>query len=127
MLKRILFATGVLAIAFPAGQAMARDYDDWGRHGQDHEEHGAIHDEVDQAHDEAHYEGFQGRGEHRGYHRALGQVHNEFHDDHPNTRHDGYRLPSRRGGGYYRGHNPYGYQPYGYRSGSVTFSVGRGY
>ncbi len=128
MLKKVLFATSVLALAAPAGGAMAQSY--YGQHSRDHEEHGDVHDEVDEAHAEAHAEGFYSRREHKGYHRALRGVHREFHDEHPNTRHDGYRLPPRRSGGYYGyqsyGGYPYYASPYGYSSGpTVTYSYGR--
>ena len=115
MLKTILIASSVLALTAPAGAAMARDYNGgygYGRHADDHEEHGEIHDQVDDAHAGAHAGGFYSRREHNSYHRALRDLHDEFHDDHPNTRHDGYRLPSRRSGGHY-GHQRYG-APYGY-------------
>lgn len=51
-------------------------------------------------------------------------MHGEFHDEHPGTRHDGYRLPSRRGGYGYYGYGTYGYSPYSYGS---TYSWGRGW
>lgn len=131
MLKKVLFASSVLALAVPASGAMAQGYYGYsGEHSRDHEEHGAIHDEVDGAHAEAHTEGFYSRREHKGYHRAVRGVHREFHDEHPNTRHDGYRLPQRRSGGYY-GYQSYGGYPsygsqYGYSYGpTVTYSYGR--
>ena len=46
------------------------------------------------------------------YHRALRDTHDEFHDDHPGTRHDGYRLP--RSHGSHWSYQVYGYAPYGY-------------
>ena len=135
MLKKILFASSLFALAVPAGGVMAQGYYGNGgydgQHDRDHEEHGTIHDEVDEAHDQAHAEGFYSRREHRAYHRALRDVHGEFHDEHPNTRHDGYRLPQRRSSGYYYGNQSYrGYpsygSPYGYSYGpSITYSYGR--
>lgn len=133
MLKNVLFATSVLVLTAPAGGAMAQGYyGHSGQHSRDHREHGALHDGVDEAHAEAHAEGFYSRREHKSYHRALRGVHGEFHDEHPNTRHDGYRLPQRRSGGYYGyqsydGYpNPYYVSPYGYSRGPiVTFSYGR--
>ena len=112
---------------------MAQDYG-WYQHQQDHAEHGYFHDEVDAAHERAHERGFYSEEEHDGYHRALRQMHDEFHDDHPGTRHDGYRLPrSHRYYGYGRGYSSYGYSPYGYSpygyspydGGGVTFSFRR--
>lgn len=133
MLKKVLFASSVLAFAAPAGGAMAQGYYAYsGQHSRDHEEHGAVHDGVDEAHADAHAEGFYSRREHKGYHRALRGVHREFHDEHPDTWHDGYRLPSRRGGGYsgyqpYRGYPAYGgFSSYGYNYGpSVTYTYER--
>lgn len=131
MLKRLLLASSVLALAAPASGAMAQDYYGYsGQHSRDHEEHGAVHDEVDEAHAEAHAEGFYSRREHKGYHRAVRGVHREFHDERPNTRHDGYRLPQRRSGGNY-GYQSYGASPsygspYDYSYGpSVTYSYER--
>ncbi len=138
MLKKMLFVSSVLALAGPASGAMAQGYYGYaGQHSRDHEEHGAVHDEVDEAHADAHAEGFYSRREHKGYHRALRGVHREFHDEHPDTRHDGYRLPQRRSGGYYgyqsyRGYSPYGgYPAYSYPSAgysygpTITYSYGR--
>lgn len=127
MLNKILIASAALALAAPAGGAMAQGYYGYGGHdhARDHQDHDTIHDEVDDAHAEAHEEGFYSRREHKAYHRALRGVHDEFHDEHPNTRHDGYRLPSRRGNGYYgtQGYgSPYGYDRYGP---SVTYSYER--
>ena len=134
MFRKILFASSLLALAVPAGGALAQGYYGYGgysgQHAQDHEEHGGFHDEVDEDHAEAHAEGFYSRRDHRTYHRALRDVHGDFHDDHPNTRHDGYGSSSRQGGGYY-GYQSYGgYPSYGsrdaYRNGpSVTYSYGR--
>lgn len=130
MLKKMLFASSVLALALPASGAMAQGY--YGQHARDHEEHGDFHDEVDEAHAQAHEEGFYSRREHKAYHRALRGVHGEFHDEHPDTRHDGYRLPQRRSSGYYgyqpfSGYSSYGGDPaYGYSYGpSVTYSYER--
>lgn len=141
MIKRFLISAAALALVAP-GAALAQDYD-WYQHQQDHAEHGNFHDEVDAAHERAHEQGFYSREEHEGYHRAVRGLHDEFHDDHPGTRHDGYRLPRQRSYGYSRGYSsygysPYGYSPYGYSSygyspygyspsngGSVTFSFGR--
>lgn len=134
MLRKMLFASTLLALAAPTGGAMAQSYYGYsgydGEHARDHDEHGAVHDEVDEAHGQAHAEGFYSRREHKSYHRALRDVHGEFHDEHPNTEHDGYRLPQRRGGGY-NGYQSYGgYSDYGSRGAysygpSVTYSFGR--
>ncbi len=106
MLHKFMISAAVLALAAPSA-VFAQDYG-WYQHQQDHQEHGLFHDEVDAAHAQAHEEGFASQAEHDGYHRALRQTHDAFHDDHPGTRHDGYRLPSR---------NSYGYSPYGYSYG----------
>ena len=116
MIKQMAIFAAALAIGAPAA-AFAQDDDDFydGRHQQDHREHGGLHDEADYAHARAHQRGFYGRGEHRGYHQALRDVHGEFHEEHPGTRHDGYRLPSRRSQyrSSYSTYSPYGYSPYG--------------
>jgi hypothetical protein len=57
-------------------------------------------------------------------------MHGEFHDDHPGTRHDGYRLPRehRQHHGYRRYRPSYGYSGYGYSpydNSSVTFYFAR--
>ena len=134
MFRKILFASSLLALAVPAGGALAQGYYGnggyFGQHAQDHEEHGGFHDEVDEDHAEAHADGFYSRRDHKRYHRALRDVHGDFHEEHPNTRHDGYRTPSRQGGGYY-GYQSYGgYPSYGSRDAysngpSVTYSYGR--
>lgn len=111
MLKKLVFAGAVLALSAPAGAAFADEWGHMDRHEQDHHEHGRFHDQVDEGHARAHAEGFSSRREHRGYHRALRDTHREFHYEHPSTRHDGYRLPSRRGYGYY-GYPSYGYGGY---------------
>ena len=135
MLRKMVFAASLFALAVPAGGVMAQGYYGYdgynGRHAQDHQEHGAIHDEVDETHARAHDEGFYSRREHSAYHRALSGIHEDFHDEHPGTRHDGYRLPSRRGGGYgyqnYGGYSSYG-APYGYSNRPrVTYSYDRGW
>lgn len=115
MIKTMLISAATMALAAP-GAALAQDYG-WYQHQQDHAEHGDVHDEADAAHAEAHDRGFYSREEHQGYHRALRDTHDEFHDDHPGTRHDGYRLPrSQRSHWSYQvyGYSPYGYAPYGY-------------
>lgn len=116
MFRKLIISAAVLTLAAPAA-AFAQDYG-WHQHQQDHEEHGAFHDEADASHEQAHEEGFSSEAEHEGYHRALEQMHDGFHDDHPGTRHDGYRLPrAHRYGqrsapyGYSYGYAPYGYAP----------------
>jgi len=134
MFRKLMISAAVLALAAPAA-AFAQDYG-WYQHQQDHEEHGAFHDEADAAHAQAHEEGFYSEAEHEGYHRALEQTHDGFHDDHPGTRHDGYRLPRahRYGYGYAPHGYSYGYAPYGYVPGyssydnpvaSLFFGLGR--
>jgi hypothetical protein len=129
MFKMIMISAAALGLAAPAA-AFAQDYG-WYQHQRDHAEHGSFHDEADDAHREAHERGFNSRAEHEGYHRGIEQMHEEFHDDHPGTRHDGYRLPRDRRSynGYQRyqpsydysgsdyspyGYSTYGYSPYGY-------------
>ncbi len=139
MIRNILISAAVLSLAAPAAALAQSDWD-YGRHQRDHEEHGLIHDDADIAHERAHDRGFYSRSEHEGYHEALRDVHREFHDDHPGTRHDGYRLPreNRRYRSSSYGYSPYGYSPYGYSQygnspygyspydgGSVTFQFRR--
>jgi hypothetical protein len=113
MFRKLMISAAVLALAAPAA-AFAQDYG-WYQHQQDHEEHGAFHDEADAAHEQAHEEGFYSEAEHEGYHRALEQMHDGFHDDHPGTRHDGYRLPRTHAYRTYReAPYGYGYAPYSY-------------
>ena len=129
MIRKLLVAAAALGLAAPAA-AHAQDYD-WYQHQQDHAEHGSFHDEADAAHQEAHERGFYSEGEHSGYHRALRDLHDGFHDDHPGTRHDGYRLPREHRSYYgyrsyrpYYGNSGYGYSPYGYApygNSGVTF------
>ena len=118
MIKQLVLSAAILALVAPAAaRAQDGDWDDY-RHQQDHAEHGGFHDDADNAHEQGHERGFYNRAEHGGYHEALRDLHGEFHEDHPGTRHDGYRLPSRRS--HYRsapdGYSPYGYSPYGYSS-----------
>lgn len=110
-----MFRNLIIAVTVAAAVPAVASAQDWGwRHAQDHQEHGAFHDEVDAAHERAHEEGFVSPEEHEGYHRALRELHDEFHDDHPGTRHDGYRLPRGERYGYYS-YPSYGYAPsYGY-------------
>lgn len=132
MFRKLMISAAALALLAPAS-AFAQS--DWYQHQQDHEEHGAFHDEVDAAHEQAHEEGFASEAEHEGYHRALREMHGNFHDDHPGTRHDGYRVPRAHGYGYYGygGYDgySYGYAPYGYGRGyyqpgvSLYFGLGR--
>jgi hypothetical protein len=135
MFRKLMISAAVLTLAAPAA-ALAQDYG-WYQHQQDHQEHGAFHDEADAAHAQAHEEGFYSQAEHDGYHRALEQMHDGFHDDHPGTRHDGYRVPSARRYGYSSYGSQYGYAPgyssYGYAPGysssdsvlSLFFGLGR--
>ena len=123
MLKRFLLFAAVLALSAPAGAAFAQQWAPWDdQHAEDHQEHGGFHEETDEAHARAHEEGFYSRREHRAYHRALRDIHGEFHDEHPGTRHDGYRLPSRRSYGSSYGY--YGY-PYGYGQYDSGYRYGR--
>jgi hypothetical protein len=112
MSRKLWISAAILALAAAPAAAFAHDESGWYQHQQDHQEHGAFHDEVDAAHAQAHEEGFASEAEHEGYHRALREMHENFHDDHPGTRHDGYRLPRARSYGY--GYGPYAYAPDGY-------------
>ena len=124
MFRKLLISAAVLALSAPAA-AFAQDGWGWYQHEQDHREHGAFHDEADAAHERAHEEGFSSRAEHEGYHRALRDQHDEFHDDHPGTRHDGYRLPREYRYGYSYAPYGYSYAPYGYSN--APYGYGRGY
>lgn len=108
MLKRVLLATAVLALVAPAGAALAHE-NPQREHARDHREHRTLHREAARAHREAHEQGFRSAAEHRGYHRALVQTLTEFHYDHPNTRHDGYRLPPSRVHSHYSDNHSYRY------------------
>ncbi|CAN5134553.1 hypothetical protein BH09PSE2_BH09PSE2_09410 [soil metagenome] len=132
MIKTLMISTAALLLVSPA-VANAQSYG-WYQHQQDHAEHGSFHEGAEDAHEEAHERGFYSQAEHDGYHEALRDVHDGFHDDHPGTRHDGYRVPARRQTYYdypsYQpsyGYSGYGYSPYSYSpyGGSVSFVFGR--